>query len=262
VENKTASPSTFCNQGALVGVLYLIGAVLTLFVFHSFPCAAALAQGKEQAWFPISSGTSHVASTPEIATFPVQYSSDGRYLVDQNDTPFPIMGRTAWFVVSLSVDDYHTFIDDTAARGFDAIELHVVNHDPRGNNPPFNGNGDLPFLNRLNGTSWNGSLNYSNINSEAPDFTTPNEPYWSFVDGFLSYCESKGILVSLFPAYAGFLGGEQGWMQELVANGPTRMQSYGAWIATRYQNQKNLVWMMAGTWVTSTPRRPTWRVAF
>jgi hypothetical protein len=35
-------------------------------------------------------------------------------------------------------------------------------------------------------------------------------------------------------------------MQEMVANGSTRMRSYGAWIAARYANQKNLVWMMGG----------------
>ena len=160
--------------------------------------------------------------------------------------PFPIMGRTAWFITSLSVADYRTFIDDTAARGYNAIELHVVNHDPRGNNPPFNGNGDAPFLKRLDGATWNGALTYGNINNEAPDFTTPNEAYWSFVDGFLAYCESKGILVFLFPAYVGAAGSDEGWMQEMVANGATKMQSYGAWIATRYKNQKNLVWMMGG----------------
>ena len=186
------------------------------------------------------------ASGTGTASFPVQYSADERYLVDQNGVPFPIMGRTAWFVTSLSVADYHTFIDDTAARGYDAIELHVVNHDPRGNHPPFNGNGDRPFLNRLDGATWDGSLTYGNINNEAPDFSTPNEAYWSLVDGLLSYCETKGILVFMFPAYAGFQGGDQGWMQELVANGPTKIHTYGAWIATRYQNQKNLVWMMGG----------------
>jgi hypothetical protein len=138
------------------------------------------------------------------------------------------------------------FIDDTASRGYNSIELHVVNHDSRGNNPPFNGAGDRPFLNRLNGTLWNGSLSYSSINTEAPDFTTPNEAYWSFVDGLLAYAESKGLLVFMFPAYVGYQGGSQGWMREVVANGAPKMQSYGAWIATRYRNQKNLVWMMGG----------------
>jgi hypothetical protein len=198
--------------------------------------------------------TTLAASAPGIAAFPVQSSLNERYLVDQNGVPFPIMGRTAWFVTSVSVTDYHTFIDDTVSRGYNAIELHVINHDPRGNNPPFNGNGDVPFLNRLDGATWDGSLIYGNIDNEAPDFTTPNGAYWSFVDGLLSYCESKGILVFLFPAYAGFQGGNQGWMQEVVANGATKMRSYGAWIATRYQNQKNLVWMMGGD--MGTPPNP------
>jgi len=187
-----------------------------------------------------------VAPVQAAVAFPVKYSSDRHTLVDQNGVPFPILGRTAWFVTSLASADYHTFVDDTASRGYTAIELHVVNHDPRGNHPPFNANGDAPFLKRLNGSPWSGALTYSNINADAPDFTTPNEAYWSAVDGLLSYCESKGILVFMFPAYVGNQGGDQGWMQEMVANGSAKMQSYGAWIATRYKNQKNLVWMMGG----------------
>jgi hypothetical protein len=195
------------------------------------------------------------AAAPTTAVFPVQYSLSDRYLVDQNATPFPIMGRTAWFITSLSVVDYHTFIDDSVLRGYNSIELHVVNHDPRGNNPPFCGSGDLPFIKRLDGINWNGSLTYGNINNEAPDFTTPNEPYWSFVDGLLSYCESKGILVFMFPSYVGFAGAgsNQGWIQEMVANGPAKIQTYGSWIATRYQGRKNLVWMMGGDMGTFNP---------
>src|SRR2546427_715075 len=79
--------------------------------------------------------------------FPVQYSVSKRYLMDQTGAPFPIMGRAAWFVLSLTVADYRTFIDDTAARNYTAMELLAVSHDPRGNRPPFNGNGDRPFLN-------------------------------------------------------------------------------------------------------------------
>jgi len=186
---------------------------------------------------------------PGSVAFPVRSSADQRHLVDQNGVPFPIMGRTAWFITSLSVADYHTFVDDTAARGYNVIEFHVINHDPRGNHPPFNGNGDAPFLSRLDGTSWNGTLG-----GVAPDFTTPKEAYWTFVDGLLSYCETKGLLVLIFPAYVGYAGGDQGWMQEMVANGPKKMQSYGAWIATRYKNQKNLVWMMGGD--MGTPPNP------
>jgi hypothetical protein len=178
--------------------------------------------------------------------FPISYSADKHYLIDRNGAPFPILGRTSWFVVSLPKTDYRIYIDDTVYRGYNAIEFHVINHDPRGAHPPFDGNGDAPFLKQLNGASWNGELTYGSIHADAPDLTTPNESYWSFVDGLLAYCERKGILVFMFPAYVGYAGGGQGWMKELVANGPAKTQSYGAWIATRYRNQTNIVWMMGG----------------
>jgi len=180
------------------------------------------------------------------ATFPVVASPDGRYLQDATGTPFPILGRTAWFITSLSESDHETFLNDTAAKGHTAIEFHVINHDPRGNNAPFAGNGALPFLKTLDGSDWSGQLGYSDINSEAPDFTEPNEDYWAHVDSLLDYAESKGLLAFMFPAYVGYAGGEQGWMQELLANGPARVESYGAWIADRYASRGNIVWMMGG----------------
>ena len=178
--------------------------------------------------------------------FPVKYSANKRYLVDQQGVPFPILGRTAWFITSLTTNDQRAFIDDTVARGHNAIEFHVLNHDPRGNHPPFDGYGAAPFLKRLDGGAWSGALTYGNSATEAPDFTTPNPAYWNLVDSLLAYCEARGVLVFLFPAYVGYNGGDQGYMHELVANGPAKVQSYGAWIATRYKNQKNLVWMMGG----------------
>lgn len=178
--------------------------------------------------------------------FPVKISGDKRYLVDQTGAPFAIMGRTAWFVTSLASSDYRAFVDDTVARGYSALELHVVNHDPRGNHPPFDGEKSAPFLKRLDGAAWTGELTYGDISKEAPDFTTPNDAYWRSVDDLLAYCEAKGLLVFLFPAYVGYAAGDQGWMREMVANGSTRLEAYGAWIASRYRDRKNLVWMMGG----------------
>jgi len=178
--------------------------------------------------------------------FPVKVSDDKRYLVDQKDQPFPILGRTAWFIISQPDSGYKKFIDNSIEHGHNAIEMAVITHWPMGNHAPFNGNGDIPFLKRLNGRDWNGKLTYSSIIDEAPNLLTPNEKYWKFVDVFLSYCESKGILVFMFPAYVGYNGEEQGWMKELVANGLERTKAYGVWIANRYKNRKNIVWMLLG----------------
>src|SRR5580765_3188677 len=83
---------------------------------------------------------------PPAVAFPVTAHSSKRYLVDADGNPFPILGRTIWFVSVLSVPDYRLLLDDTAARGYNAIEFNVSNRDPRSNQPPFAGNGTAPFL--------------------------------------------------------------------------------------------------------------------
>jgi hypothetical protein len=178
--------------------------------------------------------------------FPLAFSSDRRTLLGHDGTPFPILGRASWFLVSRPPADAESYLADTLAKGYDAIELMIVTHDPRGNHPPRDGNGDLPFTKRLDGGAWSGALSYGNVDDEAPDFTTPNEAYWQFIDSFLATCESKGMAVLLFPAYVGFQSTDQGWMNEVAANGAARMTTYGSWIAARYKNRANIVWMAGG----------------
>ena len=62
------------------------------------------------------------------------------------------------------------------------------------------------------------------------------------------------MLVFMFPAYVGYAGGDQGWMQELVANGPAgcRPTARGSPPATR--TAANIVWMMGGDMGTGSSR--------
>ncbi len=66
---------------------------------------------------------------PGPVVFPLVVSADRRYLQDQNGQPFPILGRASWSIISLTQADYKTYLDDTAAKGFNAIELPVINRD-------------------------------------------------------------------------------------------------------------------------------------
>lgn len=191
------------------------------------------------------SGSSQINLYSQVK-FPLKTSANKRHLTDQNNKPFPILGRTAWCIISQPVSGYRKFIENTVSHGYNAIEMAVIFHWPTVNHPPYNGDLDLPFLQQLNGEGWKGSLVYKDTLAEAPDITTPNEKYWKFVDEFLNYCEKQGVMVFFFPAYVGYDGGDQGWMQELIANGPQKVKQYGAWIAERYKNQKNLVWMLLG----------------
>jgi len=186
--------------------------------------------------------------------FPLKASANRRYLVDQHDVPFPIMGRTAWSLIAVPAADAELFLDDTLSRGFDAIELMIPSGHVDTNHPPRNARGELPFVKRLDGLAWNGALEYNRLATEAPDFTTWNEPYWASVDRLLAACEARGLLVLLFPAYVG-QDQEQGWMEEITANGGARMQAYGAFVAGRYRRHRNIVWMLGGDMGKFGPRQ-------
>ncbi|MBS1600247.1 MAG: DUF4038 domain-containing protein [Bacteroidetes bacterium] len=177
--------------------------------------------------------------------FPVRISADKRYLQDQRGKPFPILGRTAWCIISQTVQGQHTFIEHTKSFGYNAIEMSAICHWRMGNHAPFNGKGDFPFLKKMDGADWKDSLDY-HAGKYSPDFTTPNEAYWKYMDEFIAYCNSNGILIFFFPAYVGYQNSDQGWMEELVANGPDKVKAYGTWIAKRYQHAKNIVWMLLG----------------
>ena len=164
------------------------------------------------------------------------------------------MGRTAWSLIAVPAADAELFLDDTLSHGFDAIELMIPSGHADTNHPPRNARGELPFVKRLDGLAWNGALEYNRLATEAPDFTTWNEPYWASVDRLLAACEARGLLVLLFPAYVG-QDQEQGWMEEITANGGARMEAYGAFVAGRYRHHRNIVWMLGGDLGKFGPRQ-------
>lgn len=190
--------------------------------------------------------TRHRVATSNPVAFPLTASSNGRYLVDRVGRPFPILGRNAWSIIGLTAAEQQQVIANTVFRRFSSIEVWIPAHFAGSVNLPKDGANNLPFTKRLDGSAWSGTFSYSNIINEAPDFTQPNEPYWASVDALFAYCEQNNILVQVFFAYLGFDSTTEGWYPEMVANGPTKMQTYGAWVASRYKNQKNVVWMIGG----------------
>lgn len=180
--------------------------------------------------------------------FPIGPAASNRSMVNAGAQPWPLLGRTAWDVISLSVTNYQAFIANTLSYKWNLIECAIPFRDPRSTASPFCGNGAAPFLKLLDGSTWDGTFTYG---TNSPDFTTPNPTYWGFVDTFISYCESQSILVNFFPAYVGYNSTDQGWMPEMLQNGATKMQTYGAFIANRYKNNANIVWMLGGDKGTS-----------
>lgn len=186
-----------------------------------------------------------------VSPFPIAHSSDSRYFVDAQGNPRPIKGRTSWSIVSLGKSAYQAYLADTLARKFNTIEMWAIFHWPvtqvaNTPTPPFAGDGSLPFLKRLDGANWSGALTYSNINNEGPDFTTPNPVYWDYLEEIVRFCQEQSIYILFFPSYVGYVGSNQGWGLEVVANGQTKMQTYGTFCANRFAKYTNLMWMLGG----------------
>jgi maltooligosyltrehalose synthase len=60
--------------------------------------------------------------------------------------------------------------------------------------------------------------------------TTPNEAYFAHADMIVDMAAKKGMLVFLVPAYLGWNGGDEGWYQDILRAGKTRLRQYGRYV--------------------------------
>lgn len=164
-------------------------------------------------------------------SFPLQLSSNHRYMVDQKKVPFLIKEISAWGLIqALSEADASEFMDSAKAKGFNTLLVSAISMDSRfAGNPP-KWNEISPFT-----VEW--------------DFSTPNENYFAHVDRILEMAEKKGLLVLLVPSYLGYYGDpNQGWFSKLLdsKNDTSKSRKYGQFLGKRYSNFKNIVWVAGG----------------
>ncbi len=172
-----------------------------------------------------------------ITKFPLAVGENRRSLVDRDGRAFFIHGDAAWsLVVQLDPMEMEEYLEDRRMKGFNAVYVNLIEHRYSSHRPAWrNAAGEQPFSARLP----DGHL----------DFTAPNEPYWQHVDAVIEAAAEKGMLVLAFPAYVGYaLSSDDGWSEELQANGVANCGRYGAWLAQRYADRPNLIWGMGGDW--------------
>jgi hypothetical protein len=159
-----------------------------------------------------------------LAAFPLKRATDPavRYLVDQNDQPFFIVGEAAWSLIGqVSLEDAQLYLDDLAARGFNTVITTLV-EGYYADNAPANFYHVQPYL-------------------PANDFSSPNDAYFAHADAVLNYAASKGILVILAPNYLGCCN--DGW-RSVLENENTLQDAanFGNYVGNRYQDFPNLLY--------------------
>ena len=123
--------------------------------------------------------------------FPLKVSSNDRYVVDQNGTPFRIQGEAAWSLLSnLTYSEAETYLANRAAKGFNAVLVNLIEH-KFAVDAPKNRNGDPPF-------------------TTANDYRTPNPAYFAFADSIIDLAAAKGMIVLLDYRSWGTAAGTRG----------------------------------------------------
>jgi Protein of unknown function (DUF4038)/Putative collagen-binding domain of a collagenase len=159
--------------------------------------------------------------------FPIRVTDDGRHLQDANGTPFTIQAFTSWSLVTqLSIEDVETYLENRQNKGFNTVIVNLLTH-RFSDKAPRNYYGVAPF-------------------TTVGDFSTPNDTYFAHAQRVLDIALRKGFLVLLTPSYFGYRGGNQGWWQEIIANGRTKANSYGRYVGNRYKTYPNIAWLLGG----------------
>ena len=164
---------------------------------------------------------------PPRPRYPLRIAANRRYLEDQAGNPVLVQGDTPWSLVTgLTRLETETYLDDRAAKGFNSLIANLIEHKFNG---PRNRYGQLPFL-------------------KAGDFSTPNEEYFAHADWVMEQAARRDIQIFLAPIYLGYDNGvnDEGWFNEVLAQGPEACRQYGRFVGQRYGKYDNLIWLIGG----------------
>jgi hypothetical protein len=175
------------------------------------------------------------------SVFPLRISPSKNGLADASGRPFLMQGDAAWSAIAeLSEQDAIAYLDARQGQGFNTILVNLVEHQFTDHTPyQRNAAGDLPFTG-YTCTPGGGDL------YPCYDMSTPSDAYFAHVDWFLDQALSRNMLVLLAPAYMGWGGTQDGWINEMKASGTTKLGIYGQYLGARYQDRPNLIWVDGG----------------
>jgi|GEM_PF-953297 len=180
---------------------------------------------------------------PPTPVYPLAVSANGRYLVDHSNTPWRVQADAAWLMASAATPDLvDTYLATRKAQGFNSFYLMAMVHEG-GNSAfapaaPANYIGDRPFEALDGGGGWD----FSTAGN-----TPSSQGYWAWVDTIIDKAAAQGMVVMLAFTYLGYMGGNQGWAQDILAQ-PSRaaLTAWGEWLGLRYRNKPNILWFALG----------------
>jgi hypothetical protein len=171
------------------------------------------------------------AATVTNGAWPVRVGPDRRHLVDRSGHAVLIQGDAAWsLIANTTVEEATWYLDQRSAQGFNAVLINLIER-LFAADAPRDLSGAEPF-------------------TTPGDFTTPNESYWAHAERIVELARERGIIAFLYPAflgypqphYPGYDGQDEGWYDEVVANGAEGCRVYGEYLGRRFGGHENVIW--------------------
>jgi hypothetical protein len=151
--------------------------------------------------------------------YPLKVGPTRRYLVDQRNRPFLIVGDSPQaMVVNLSHKQMAQFLANRRRAGFNTVWVNLLCVEYTGG--------------RDDGSTYDGVAPFR----MSGDLSTPNEAYFARADAMIRLAAKHGMAVFLDPIETG------GWLEALRRNGKTKAYAYGRYLGKRYRNLPNIVW--------------------
>ncbi len=156
----------------------------------------------------------------------LRISENGRFFQDQEGNPFFWLGDTGWLLFTkLSREEADTYLEDRARKGFNVIQVMVLHTlsacNVYGDSALVGRNVARPLV--TDGDLFTDSIQYD---------------YWDHVDYLIDLAAEKGLHMAMVAV----------WGSNVKAGGVSREEaaSYAAWLADRYRDRPNIIWMNGG----------------
>ena len=164
------------------------------------------------------------STTPYVPVYPVKAGATNRYLVDQKNAPFMIVGDSPHSLIGkMSKSDAAFYMPNRQRYGINTLWVELLCNDKTACNadgttfdhlPPFTTPGDI---------------------------STPNPAYFQRVDDMLQIAAAHGITLLLDVAETA------GWLATFKANGAEKAAAFGRYLGNRYNGVPNIIWMYGMT---------------
>jgi hypothetical protein len=157
----------------------------------------------------------------------LKVSANKHFLVDENNKPFFWLGDTGWLLFKkLNREQAEKYLEDRRQKGFNVIQVMVI-HDL---NDATNVYGDSALIHK----DITAPLVTQGDNADDEDAYD----FWDHVDYIIKLAEKKGIYMALVPVWGSNI--------KNFALSPEQVKQFGTWLADRYKDQSNIIWLNGG----------------